>query len=145
VHLRFHLLSLPPEVSDLRGLGRSSRRGNASHTPDERLFVRFVDGLADTVDVSALVAGPPPPNLGPLRGPSPQGEGGVFGEAMPGICRLLPRDAGFAPSQHELLYLTRRRLRKLVDEADPLRCLEVGQTVAHVKLELFLGGFGTVS
>ena len=67
------------------------------------------------------------------------------GKTIPRICRLLPRDTGFAPPQHEFLYLTRRRLRKLVDEADPLRCLEVGQIVAHVKLEFFLGRFGTVS
>ena len=43
---------------------------------------------------------------------------------------LLPRDAGFAPPKYELLYLTGRRLRQLFDEADPLRCLEVGQTRA---------------
>jgi hypothetical protein len=58
--------------------------------------------------------------------------------------RLLPHHAGSAPSQHEFLHFTRRGLRKLVDDADPLRCLEMGQTVADVTLELFLGGSGAI-
>jgi hypothetical protein len=58
---------------------------------------------------------------------------------------LLPRDPSPATSQHELLHLTRRGFRKLVDEANPLRCLEVGQTIPHVKLEFVRGHFGSVA
>jgi len=56
---------------------------------------------------------------------------------------LLPRDAGSAPSQYEFLHLSRRRLWKLVNEADPLRRLEMRQIAANVKLEFVLGRSGT--
>ncbi len=58
---------------------------------------------------------------------------------------LLARDGGFAAPQDKLLYLARRRLWQVVDEAHPLRSLEVGQAVTHVKLELIFGRFGAIS
>ena len=55
-----------------------------------------------------------------------------------GLPALLSRDAGLAGAQHVLLHLARRCLRQLVDEADPLRCLEVGERTAYVQLQFVL-------
>jgi hypothetical protein len=62
--------------------------------------------------------------------------------APPRSCREIPR---FTCPKYELLHLSRSRLWQIVDEGDPLRCLEVSQPVPHVKLELVFGRFGTLS
>src|SRR5262249_27678398 len=55
---------------------------------------------------------------------------------------LLPRDAGLAAAEPVFLHLAGGGLWQLLDEAHPLRRLEVGEAVAGVLLELVLGGLG---
>jgi hypothetical protein len=50
------------------------------------------------------------------------------------LSALLSGDGGFAGAQNVLLHLARRRLRQLIDEADPLRRLERSDRIAHVQL-----------
>ena len=58
---------------------------------------------------------------------------------------LLPRDASSARSKYELLHFSGCRLRKLLDESDPLRRLKVRKAVPHVEFEVFLGRFRPLS
>ena len=55
---------------------------------------------------------------------------------------LLPGDARFAAAQDELLHLAGCSLWQVVDEAHPLRGLEVGEIVAHVQLDFVFGDAG---
>src|SRR6516164_4682964 len=67
---------------------------------------------------------------------------------MPAPCTgaacLLTEDASLTGAQYELLHLAGRRLRQFVDEADPLRRLEVRNRVAHVQLQVFLCRLGAL-
>src|SRR5271170_5135054 len=62
-----------------------------------------------------------------------------------GRCRwppLLRRDPRAPAAKHELLHLAGGRLRQLGDEMEGLRALEVGETGAHERSQLDVGGGG---